>query len=139
MCRLKITITHNEKYSKRFILTVIDSIDLVNETLVGELRCQRGEQVNITVQEEQSIKHGQDLILTASELPLHSQHHVGNMLTTSREFLSQSNSFTSLLLSLCPRANLAVLSYKTPPPYSPVHSLLSHISVEWCHTVPVTS
>lgn len=56
----------------KFALTVSDSIDLIDETLVGELRGQRGEQVDITVQQEQSIEYRQDLILTPSKLPLHS-------------------------------------------------------------------
>lgn len=87
---------YTEEKKKKSILTIIDSIDLINETFVSELCGQRGEQVNITVQEEQSVKHRQDLILSASKLPLHPQHHVGNMLRTSREFLSQTNSSTHL-------------------------------------------
>lgn len=79
---------HTKFGVKKCILTIIDAIDLIDETLVGELCGQRGEQVNITVQEEQGIKHGENLILTAGELPLHPQHHVGNMLRASREFLS---------------------------------------------------
>lgn len=56
----------------KFALTVSYSIDLIDETLIGELCGQRGEQVDVTVQQEQSIEYGQDLILTASKLPLHS-------------------------------------------------------------------
>lgn len=56
----------------KFALTVSDSIDLIDETLVGELCGQRGEQVDVTVQKEQSIEYRQDLILTAGKLPLHS-------------------------------------------------------------------
>lgn len=85
------------KEIKRYILTIIYSIDLINETFISELCGQRGEQIHITVQKEQSVEHRQDLILSASKLPLHPQHHVGNMLRTSGEFLSQTNSSNCLL------------------------------------------
>lgn len=76
---------YEKKWKKKFILTIIDSIDLINESFIGELCGQRGEQVNVSVQEEQRVKHWQDLILTTSKLPLHPQHHVGNVLRTNKE------------------------------------------------------
>lgn len=95
-----LTVTVNEgvkKKKKTFVLTVSDSVDFINEALVGELRCQRGEQVDVTVQEKQSVEHRQDLILTAGKLPLHPQHHVGYVLKTSRVLLFfKSNQLTHL-------------------------------------------
>lgn len=79
-----------------FTLTVIDAIDLINETLVGELCGQRGEQIDVTVQEQQSVEHGQDLVLTAGKLPLHPQHHVSDMLSTKQILLSGCFSFNMM-------------------------------------------
>lgn len=64
-------------------LTIVNSIDFVDKTLIGELCGQRSEQVNVTVQEKQCVKHRQDLILASCKLSLHSQHHIGNMLKTN--------------------------------------------------------
>lgn len=46
------TCKHKNKNSKWFIHTIIDSVNLVNETLIGELCGQRGEQVNVTIKEK---------------------------------------------------------------------------------------
>lgn len=69
---------------KKISLTISDSVDLIYETLVGELRGQRGQQVDVAVKQEQSIEHRKDLILAAGKLPLHSQHHVGHVLNINR-------------------------------------------------------
>lgn len=68
-------------------LTIIYSIDFIDEPLIGELCGQRSEQVNVAVQEQKSVEHRQDLVLNAGKLSLHSQHHVGNMLQINTEFL----------------------------------------------------
>lgn len=116
------------------MLTIIDSIDLINETFISELCGQRGEQVHITVQKEQSVKHRQDLILSASKLPLHPQHHVGNMLRTSGGFLSQTNSPNWLLsVKAISSSNITIITMHFT--LTRAHSPFPHI----CGIVPYSA
>lgn len=110
-----------------FVQTICDSIDLINETLVSELCGQRCEKVDIAVEEEQRVKYRQDLILGASKLSLHPHHHVGYMLKTKK--MQSSDKYFKTLA----RVHSCVCKCSN----SPVHILLCHKSVEWCHRVPV--
>ena len=77
-------------------LTVGDAVDLVDEALVGELRCQGSERVHVTVQKQQRVEHGQDLSLAACKLPLHPQHHVGHVLQITSNHGDQGGVSTNM-------------------------------------------